>query len=297
LTQRLELSKQAPSAKNISTQSLRTSETQLKIAKKLAVVEWTRISKDKNEAWGQPLVVEFKDFIEALLGQPIEGAPEQRTIPATVPFWRMSIAAAQLHQEGELLELHGQVHSHKADARGQPDHGGREVEDPADAGRDQPVGHFLGGLGGDGEQAQFRTRGRHHLGHSLGRVDFQAVDPLAALGGVGVEQGDDAKAALREATVAQQGPGQVAHPHEHRRPFPVDSQGTPDGLDQFARRIADPRLAQVTERSQVLADLGVGDSERLAQLSAGDSRRPLALEPLEATEVEAEPADAGAREA
>jgi hypothetical protein len=84
LNRRLDTAKRSPAGRNITTQSLRTAEMQVKVAKKLVVTEWARLSRSQN-AYGNPLLDEFKDFVENLIGQPLQGAPEEG-IPATVPY-------------------------------------------------------------------------------------------------------------------------------------------------------------------------------------------------------------------
>jgi hypothetical protein len=84
LNRRLDIAKRSPAGRNSTAQSLRTAEQQVKVARKLNVVEWTRLSRERNP-YGQPLVLEFKDFIENLIGQPLAGESEEG-IPATVPY-------------------------------------------------------------------------------------------------------------------------------------------------------------------------------------------------------------------
>ena len=55
------------------------------------------------------------------------------------------------------------------------------------------------------------------------------------------------------------------------------------------------RLAEMAAVRQVLANLGVGDAQGLAELAAGHLHDPLALEGFQAAQIETEAADAGAR--
>ena len=59
-----------------------------------------------------------------------------------------SFVAGQLHQEGELLHLHRQVHRDQADRRRQAEHHRGEVQDAANSGGHQGVRDRLGRLGG-----------------------------------------------------------------------------------------------------------------------------------------------------
>ena len=119
------------------------------------------------------------------------------------------------------------------------------------------------------------------------------VVTLADLLGVVVEQGDDVEAAGAEAAILEQGPAQVAQTDQGQRPVVVDPQDVPQGGDQLLDPVADPGMAELAEEREVLADLGILDRQRLAELAARDRRMALALEGLELPEVEAHPAHDG----
>src|SRR5262249_10141497 len=101
-------------------------------------------------------------------------------------------------------------------------------------------------------------------------MDLQTIDALADLFRVGIEKSDDTEAALLEAAIAKQGPGEVADADQRHRPFAVHAERPADGGDQFVGGIADAGMAEVAKRRQVLAHLRVGDAERLTELAAGD---------------------------
>ena len=100
-----------------------------------------------------------------------------------------------------------------------------------------------------------------------------------------------------EATVAQQGSGQVADSDHDHRPLPVNAEPIAKGGHQFLGRIADARLAKVAQTGQVLAHLGVGDAQGDAQLTAGNGLHSLAVEPFQMAKIKAETPDAGSGQA
>src|SRR5258708_4383012 len=104
-------------------------------------------------------------------------------------------------------------------------------------------------------------------------MDRQAVDFLADLAGVGVEQGDKSEPLALKAAVAQQGAGEIADADEHGGPGAVDAEAVAKGGDQVGDEVADAGLAEVAEVGEILADLGIVDAESLADLAAGDFLR------------------------
>ena len=96
-----------------------------------------------------------------------------------------------------------------------------------------------------------------------------------------------------EPAVLEQGPAEVAQADQGQRPVAVDPQDVPQGGDQLLDPVADAGIAELAEEREVLADLGILDRQRLAELAAGDGRLALTLERLELPEVEADPAHDG----
>ena len=99
------------------------------------------------------------------------------------------------------------------------------------------------------------------------------------------------KAAGPEPAVLEQGPAQVAQSDQGQRPVVVDPQDMPQRVDQLVDPVTDRRVAELPEERQVLADLGILDRQRVAELAAGDRRAALALVGLELPEVETHPPD------
>ena len=97
-------------------------------------------------------------------------------------------------------------------------HAGREVQDARDAGRDEPVADVLRGRGGRRDDADRGAGRAHDLGQVVEVAHDEAADLLADAGRVGVEQPDDAEAALVEAAVAGERVAEVADADEHDRP-------------------------------------------------------------------------------
>jgi hypothetical protein len=126
-------------------------------------------------------------------------------------------------------------------------------------------------------------------------LDREAIDKGTDLAEVGVEESDDAKAALLESAVAEQRPSQVSHTSHGHKPVAVNAKDSTNGVDQFAYGIADARLAQVAEVSEILANLCIRDSEGLPQLSTGDFLDSLAQKEFEPAQIQTESADAGPR--
>ena len=86
----------------------------------------------------------------------------------------------------------------------------------------------------------------------------------ANLGGFCVESRDHAETLLMEPSISQQGTAQVAHAHQGHLPLAVGSQNVANCGHQFLAAISDARMAKVPKMGQILADLGVGESQPLA---------------------------------
>ena len=107
------------------------------------------------------------------------------------------------------------------------------------------------------------------------------MDDLAAgqapphLGRVDVEDRHEFVALADEILVGQQGRAQVADPHQGHLPDLVQAQDAPDFEEQFLDEIAHAPDAELTEVSQVLANLGWVDTALLRQLVRGDDLHTL----------------------
>src|SRR5207302_105276 len=96
-----------------------------------------------------------------------------------------------------------------------------------------------------------------------------------------------------EAAVGAEGAAEVAGADEQDVPHLVRAEDAFDLEDEVVHAVADAGVAELAEVGEVLADLGIGEAEALAELAAGDRAAVLALERLELPQVEAEPADGG----
>ena len=94
-----------------------------------------------------------------------------------------------------------------------------------------------------------------------------------------------------EPAIPEQGSSQVTQPDERQRPIVVDAEDMPERVDQLLDPVTDARMAELAEKRQILADLGILDRERLAELAAGDGRVALPLIGFELSQVETHPPD------
>ncbi len=111
-------------------------------------------------------------------------------------------------------------------------------------------------------------------------VNRHALDAAAGLRRIGIESRHDIEPLLRKAAIAQQGPAKVAGPDQDRVPALVGAQNAANRRHQLITAIANARVAKVPEVGQVLANLGVGEAEPAAELTAARRGMPLVDEVL-----------------
>ena len=92
-------------------------------------------------------------------------------------------------------------------------------------------------------------------------------------------------------TEGDQRPPQVARSDEEHVRDPIRTQDAANLLDQLWDAVPDPGVAELPEIGEVLADLGVGEAERLTKLTAGDRLTVVLAKGLELSQVEAQPPD------
>ena len=209
----------------------------------------------------------------------------------------VSGAGRRLHQEGQLFQLHRQVHRHQADVGGSRSTVGAKFSTPRMPAATRASATAWAASDGTVSDAQLGPRRGDHLRHPLRRGTLQAVDLLADL------RPGPRRTGRRCGSPAARSRGSAAAPApgcRRRPPPPPTSRSMPsrrrERRDQLLGRVADAGVAQVAQVGQVLAHLGVGDAERLAELAAGDGAASLACEAFQAAQVQAEPADAGPRQ-
>jgi hypothetical protein len=124
----------------------------------------------------------------------------------------------------------------------------------------------------------------------------EAVDQLAHLGRVGVEQGDDLEAAAGEAVVAGQRVPEVTDADQADRATLVEAQHVLDLLDQQGDVIADPAGAVRAQVREILAQLGRVDPGRGREALAGDRVGTALAEVVQRAKVLGQPRDRRLRE-
>src|SRR5438093_642530 len=191
--------------------------------------------------------------------------PRQVQSGAAAPLDRLDHGLSLL-VVGEDLELDGEVHLPHRDVIGDGDHGGGEVQDRSNAGRDHPIGYLLG---------RGSRRANHADGNVLSTADLtQAVDvlhgdrtdPLTHLALRVVHDGHDPEASRREPLVIREGMAEVARAGDQDRPVLGQAEYPSDLVDQIGHVVANPTRPIRAEIGEVLADLGRVHARRLRQV-------------------------------
>ena len=73
----------------------------------------------------------------------------------------------------------------------------------------------------------------------------------------------------------------------------IGAKDAAQAMDERHHFVADARATKLPKIGQILANLCVGESERLGEFAAGNGRDPIGLERFELAQIEAEPADRG----
>jgi hypothetical protein len=192
-----------------------------------------------------------------------------------------------------VFELHAEVHGHQADGGRNDERDGSEVEDAVNPGRDDLIGDPLCIVGGDGENRKLDAKLRRRAGELVQRLDGQAGIGLADLLRIIVEQGRDLEASAAEPAILQQGAAEVSHADHRRRPRAVDAEDAAESVEKLVDVIADAGMAELTEKRQILADLGIVDRQGGTEAAAGDRRLALSLGGLKLADVETDSTDNG----
>ena len=93
-----------------------------------------------------------------------------------------------------------------------------------------------------------------------------------------------------ESAISKQRPPQISQPDQGERPLVVDPKNMSERADQLFDRIPDTRVAELTEKSEILADLRVLDRKGLAKLTAGNRLVALPLVGFELPQIQTDPA-------
>ena len=163
---------------------------------------------------------------------------------------------------------------------GHGQHGRREVQDRAHAGR-RPAGRRPPGRRAPGVAIMpivilRSSTMRAELGDGL---DRQVAHLLAHEVVVGVDERHDPKAAGAETTVVGEGAAQVSDSDDRDRPVAGEAELPGDLVEEVVDVVADAPRAVRPEVREVLADLGRVHAGQLGQPLRRDRRRPRARRP------------------
>ena len=165
--------------------------------------------------------------------------------------------------------------------RGQRERDGGEVHDSLDARGHEPVGCFLGPRGGYHDHAEADALGFHDVRQFVDMLDAQPLDRLADLRRIRIEGRFDREVLPVEAAVAEQRLAEIADAHHDHGPRMIRAQDVAHRMNQFFAAIAHAGIAELPEKPEVLADLGVAEAEQCAQLARRDRLLAGGLEPLQ----------------
>ncbi len=165
-----------------------------------------------------------------------------------------------------------------------------EVEDAADAGREELVGDLLGDGGGDGENGHADAVFPDEIGQPLAGQDGDRGARAEATR-VGIEGGDDLEAFLGKAVVGEEGGAEVAGADEDDGLERLIAEHVGDHATQRLDVVAEAAGAELSEVGEVLAELGGFDAGGAGQGLAGDGLDGVVPQALEAAEVDGQPID------
>jgi hypothetical protein len=153
------------------------------------------------------------------------------------------------------------------------------------------VGDTLGVGGGYGDHAQFDLPIGNDFRQAIKLANFDILDMRADLFGVGFEGSDDAEALLHEPPVTQEGSSQVSYTDEGHPPFAVGPEDDLDRTDEFLATVANAGMAKVPEMGQILTNLGIGEAQVPAKLTAAGGLFAISDQVLKLSQVKAQAAD------
>ena len=93
---------------------------------------------------------------------------------------------------------------------------------------------------------------------------------------------------MRNPRYRKQRPPQVAQTDDRQRPIAVNTQDVSQRADELVDSVTDPRMTELAEKREVLADLCIFDGKGFPELAARDGCKPLPLIAFELSEVEAD---------
>lgn len=176
---------------------------------------------------------------------------------------------------GQVVQLDGEVDVFHCHAFGHLELDGGKIEDGFDTRADEAQGRHLRPGGGGGDDPDLHAFLSDHRLQVVDGVDgLAAGQPPAYLGRVDIEDRHELVALADKILMRQERRAQVPDPHQSHLPDLVEAQDAPDLEEQLLDEIAHPPDAELTEVSQVLADLGRVDAALLGQFVRGDDFHP-----------------------
>ena len=158
---------------------------------------------------------------------------------------------------GEIVELDREIHVFDGKPPGSLNVDGSEIQNGADVGLDQPVGHFLGLGGGRGDDSDFHAADFLDFREQVDVLHHQAAGQLLAdLVGVDVKSGDEPVTLSTEIFVSYKGRPQVADAYEPQAPFLVQAENLLDLEQKVSNVVSDSPDPELAEISQVFAYMG-----------------------------------------
>ncbi len=209
------------------------------------------------------------------------------------PQFPRGLRAAGHDIERQALQFHRQIDANQAHGRRQADGDRGEVHDSFHAGGHEFVGHRLSGSGRHHNHAQLDALLDHNFCQPVEVVDRHAFNIAARLRGLHVERRHDAEVLLPEAAIAEQGPTQVTDADHGDRPGSIGAQNMTDRGNQLLASVSDAGIAKVAEVGQIFADLGIGQTEQVAQVAGTGGLMAVSHQMLQFPQIQAEPIDDG----
>lgn len=195
------------------------------------------------------------------------------------------------HGKSDLLQFTGQVDPHDTDTAGNAEGHGGEVDNSADSSLDQLIGYCLCMRCRYSNHSQFDLSVANHFSQAVQVANLDVLDMRANLFRVGFKGGDNAESLLNEATIAQESTTEVAHPYECHPPFSIRPKDDLDRANKFLTAVADARVPEVPKVGQILADLGIGEAQLPAKLTATDRLFAIGNQVLKLSQIQAQPAN------
>ena len=170
---------------------------------------------------------------------------------------------------------------------------GSEVENAGDARLDHPIRDGLSGVRGNRDDPDLDVVQSDLFGEVVHRADPSPAVLVPDHALVRVEHRCDVEILLGETLVGEKGPTDVARTDERGVPGPVAAEHLTELLVETVQLVSDPGVTELAEEGEILADLGTGETEGVAQLTRADGSGPRGDQGPDLAKVEAESLDRG----